>query len=117
VEFADRSDEKARRSSPVLHRLLPRQRGHDARRLSLAAINRYKLQGAKYLTTLDLKSGYWQVPLALDSRPLTAFIMSGKGLFQFTVMPFGLHSASTTFQRLLDEVLGLELEPHVFVLG
>jgi len=74
-----------------------------------------KLRGARYLTTLDLKSGYWQVPLAADSRPLTAFTVPGKGLFQFTVMPFGLHSAPATFQRLLDEVLGPELEPHVFV--
>jgi len=74
-----------------------------------------KLRGAKYLTTLDLKSGYWQVPLAPASRPLTAFTVPGKGLFQFTVMPFGLHSAPATFQRLLDEVLGPELEPHVFV--
>jgi len=65
-----------------------------------------KLRGAKYLTTLDLKSGYWQVPLAQDSRPLTAFTVPRKGLFQFMVMPFGLHSAPATFQRLLDEVLG-----------
>ena len=74
-----------------------------------------KLRGARYLTTLDLKSGYWQVPLSPDSRPITAFTVPGKGLFQFRVMPFGLHSAPATFQRLLDSVIGPALEPNVFV--
>ncbi|EFN65085.1 Uncharacterized protein F44E2.2 [Camponotus floridanus] len=74
-----------------------------------------KLRGARYLSTLDLKDGYWQVPLTPGSRPVTAFTIPGKGLYQFTVMPFGLHSAPATFQRLLDSVLGPELEPHVFV--
>ncbi|KMQ82026.1 reverse ribonuclease integrase, partial [Lasius niger] len=36
-----------------------------------------KLRGARYLTTLDLKSGYWQVPLAPESRPITAFTVPG----------------------------------------
>ncbi|XP_025271338.1 uncharacterized protein LOC112639973 [Camponotus floridanus] len=74
-----------------------------------------KLRGAKYLTTLDLKSGYWQIPLNQGSRPATAFTVPGKGLYQFTVMPFGLHSAPATFQRLLDTVIGPDLEPNVLV--
>ncbi|KMQ84703.1 reverse ribonuclease integrase [Lasius niger] len=74
-----------------------------------------KLRGARYLSTLDLKNGYWQVPLTPDSRPITAFTIPGRGLFQFRVMPFGLHSAPATFQRLLDAVIGPALEPHVFV--
>ncbi|KAL6416811.1 hypothetical protein ACFW04_013159 [Cataglyphis niger] len=73
-----------------------------------------KLRGARYLT-LDLKNGYWQVPLARESRPITAFTVPGKGLMQFRVMPFGLHSAPATFQRLLDFVIGPALEPNVFV--
>ncbi|KMQ83460.1 hypothetical protein RF55_19996, partial [Lasius niger] len=40
-----------------------------------------KLRGARYLSTLDLKSGYWQVPLTPDSRPITAFTIPGRGLF------------------------------------
>lgn len=73
-----------------------------------------KLREAKYISTLDLKSGYWQVPLKPESRPVTAFTVPGKGLFQFRVMPFGLHSAGATFQRLVDRIIGPELEPRVF---
>ncbi|XP_025073445.1 uncharacterized protein LOC112552444 [Pogonomyrmex barbatus] len=73
-----------------------------------------KLRGARYLSTIDLKNGYWQVPLAASSRPITAFTVPGQGLMHFRVMPFGLHSAPATFQRLLDRVIGPELEPHAF---
>ena len=49
-----------------------------------------RLGKAKYLTTIDLCKGYWQVPLTLRSRELTAF-RTPWGLYQFTVLPFGLH--------------------------
>ncbi|KMQ90703.1 reverse ribonuclease integrase [Lasius niger] len=72
-----------------------------------------KLRGARYLSTLNLKNRYWQVPLT--PRLITAFTIPGRGLFQFRVMPFGLHSTPATFQRLLDTIIGPALEPHVFV--
>ncbi len=59
---------------------------------------------AQYISTLDLCRGYWQVPLAPEARPYTAF-RTPQGLFQFTVMPFGLQGAPATFQRLMDQVL------------
>lgn len=43
------------------------------------------LQGAKYSSSLDLRSGYWQVPMAECNRPKTEFVMSN-GLYEFTVM-------------------------------
>ncbi len=63
-----------------------------------------RLGKAEFLSTLDLCKGYWQVPLNPQARELTAF-KAPSGLFQFRVMPFGLHGAAATFQRLMDEVL------------
>lgn len=62
------------------------------------------LHGAKYFTCLDLKSGYWQVPIAPEDRPKTAFTVP-RGHFQFRVMPFGLTNAPSEFQRQMDRIL------------
>lgn len=58
---------------------------------------------ARFISTLDLTKGYWQVPLRLQDKPNTAYATL-KGLFQFKVMPFGLNGAAATFQRLVDTV-------------
>lgn len=73
-----------------------------------------KLRDSKYLTTIDIRSAYWQIPLEESSKQYTAFIVPGRGLFQFRRMPFGLHNAPATFQRLIDQVIGHDLEPFVF---
>ena len=88
----------------------------DFRKLnSVTKIDRYplpkfddcidSLHGSRFFCSLDLQSGYWQVPLKTSrDREKTAFLTK-QGLFQFTVLPFGLCNAPATFERLMENVL------------
>ena len=62
------------------------------------------LGGSRYFSSLDLRQGFFQVPLEENSRQYTAFATSD-GLFQFKRMAQGLTNSPATFQRLMDQVL------------
>ena len=63
-----------------------------------------QLGGAQVFTSLDLLSGYWQVPMEEESKPLMAFSTHREHL-EFQVMPFGLTSATLNFVRLMQQLL------------
>lgn len=62
------------------------------------------LQGSCFFSSMDLRSGYWQIPVANADKPKTAFI-TPSGLYHFNVMPFGLCNAPATFERMMDTLL------------
>ncbi|XP_055522976.1 uncharacterized protein LOC129717160 [Wyeomyia smithii] len=74
----------------------------------------HRLGKAKYYSVVDLKDAYFQIPLKEECRDYTAF-RTPQGLFRFKVCPFGLTNAPFTMCRLMDRVIGFDLEPNVFV--
>ncbi|KAL0148266.1 hypothetical protein M9458_056412, partial [Cirrhinus mrigala] len=66
-----------------------------------------RLGRARYISMLDLTKGYWQVPLTPTAKLKTAF-STPSGHWQYRTLPFGLHGAPATFQRMMDIIL----RPH-----
>ena len=90
----------------VDYRELNKKTAKDAYPLPLPDEVQDRLAGSTVFSTLDLQSGYWQVPVSHSDQEKTAFCPGpGMGLFQFRRMPFGLTGAPSTFQRLMDKVL------------
>ena len=64
------------------------------------------LAGAAHFLMFDMNSGFWQVPMAEESKQYTAFTLGSMGLYECESMLFGLCYAPPTFQRLMQNCLG-----------
>ena len=64
------------------------------------------LAGTAHYSTIDMNSGFWQVPMDEESKQYTAFTLGSMGLYECESMPFGLCNAPPTFQRLMLNCLG-----------
>ena len=63
-----------------------------------------KLQKDQYFTKIDFSKGYWQIPMAKESKPVTAFSTTN-GCYQFCKMPFRLMNAVVSFNRTMRKLL------------
>jgi len=98
----------------------------DARKLNTLTVNdAYPLQSIEsilnrvddtiFISSIDLKHAFWQVELDENCRPLTAFTIPRRPLYQFRRMPFGLCNSAQRLCRVMDKVIPQRLRSRVFV--
>ena len=64
------------------------------------------MTGLAHFSSMDFKSGFWQIKMALGSQQYTAFTVGNLGFYKFTHMPFRLCNAPAMFQHLMQNTLG-----------
>jgi len=64
------------------------------------------LHGSQWFSTIDMKSGYYQVEIEEDHKERTAFTVGSLGFYEFNKLAFGLSNSPATYQRLMEECLG-----------
>ena len=64
------------------------------------------MAGLAHFSSMDFKSGFWQIKMAPESQQYTAFMVGNLRFYEFTCMPFGLCNTPVTFQHLMQNTLG-----------
>jgi len=116
-----------RSTSPIVSqpRLVPKPGGEWRLTVNYARVNkileeernplptleegRRALRNAKFYSVIDLKNGFWQIPLDEKSRWLTAFVV-GMEIYQWKVLPMGLKQAPGLFQKAMQKMLGSQYD-------
>jgi hypothetical protein len=73
-----------------------------------------QMRGAKVFSKIDLRSGYRQLKIRMEDIPKTTFT-SRYGLYEFTMMSFGLTNAPVYFMYLMNKVFMEYLDKFVVV--
>ena len=73
-----------------------------------------KLQKDQYFTKIHFTKEYWQIPMAEESKPITAFSTTN-GCYQFCKMPFGLMNAVASFNRTMRKLLADVKDAEAYV--
>ena len=64
-----------------------------------------QMSGSKVFSTLDMLSGFWQMPLLEEHKERTAMTTTLFGSFEWNVLPMGCKNAPSIFQRNMSELL------------
>ena len=73
-----------------------------------------RLRGSQVFSKIDLRLGYWQMPVRDEDVPKTAF-RTRWGSYEFLVMPFGVTNAPSQFMHLVQDILREYLDDFVIV--
>ena len=87
------------------YRKLNQRTIRDAYNIPLIEVTLDKLAGAKWFSTLDLQSGYWQIQMDEESKAKADFLLDLWDSLRQLRMTFGLTNAPATFQRLMEQTL------------
>ena len=110
--FVDKKDGKLRPCQD--YRYLNEHTVKNAYPLPLITELLDKLKGARRFTKLDVRWGYNNVRIR-DGDQWKAAFKTNRGLFEPTVMFFGLCNSPATFQALMDDIFGDMISEHIII--